>query len=152
MGDEGSIDVNSPLVSTPVAQVPRATLPLARSQARLFVRTNTGQATGAVERGCPGAGETQESGTSVGRPARRGRHGAGLNPSPPTLRFWGRYLPEVVIGRFQAVSNELDEETARAYGVGILRRTTGGGAMFVEPRDVITYSMCVPLSDSRAPE
>lgn len=70
----------------------------------------------------------------------------GAGESAPVLRFWGRYLPEVVIGRFQAVSNELDEATARDYGVEVLRRTTGGGAMFVEPPNVITYSLCVPLS------
>ena len=70
----------------------------------------------------------------------------GEGERPPTLRFWGRYLPEVVIGRFQAVSNELDEETARDYGVEILRRTTGGGAMFVEPANIITYSMYAPVS------
>lgn len=70
----------------------------------------------------------------------------GAGESEPVLRFWGRYLPEVVIGRFQAVSNELDEATARDYGVEVLRRTTGGGAMFVEPPNVITYSLCVPLS------
>ena len=70
----------------------------------------------------------------------------GAGESAPVLRFWGRYLSEVVIGRFQAVSNELDEATARDYGVEVLRRTTGGGAMFVEPPNVITYSLCAPLS------
>lgn len=70
----------------------------------------------------------------------------GAGESAPVLRFWGRYLSEVVIGRFQAVSNELDEAAARDYGVEVLRRTTGGGAMFVEPPSVITHSLCVPLS------
>jgi lipoate-protein ligase A len=63
----------------------------------------------------------------------------------PTLRFWGRYKPEVVIGRFQSVGNEVDEAAAEEMGVEIIRRTTGGGAMFVEPDNIITYSVYAPL-------
>ena len=69
----------------------------------------------------------------------------GAGERPPTLRFWGRYAPEVVIGRFQSVGNEVDEEEARRRGIEIIRRTTGGGAMFVEPPNVITYSIHAPL-------
>jgi lipoate---protein ligase len=64
---------------------------------------------------------------------------------PPTLRFWGRYRPEVVIGRFQSIQNEVDEAAAEEMGVEIIRRTTGGGAMFVEPENIITYSISAPL-------
>lgn len=64
---------------------------------------------------------------------------------PPTLRFWGRYRPEVVIGRFQSIRNEVDEAAAGEMGVEIIRRTTGGGAMFVEPENVITYSIYAPV-------
>lgn len=63
----------------------------------------------------------------------------------PTLRFWGRYRPEVVIGRFQSVANEVDEAAAEEMGAEIIRRTTGGGAMFVEPENIITYSIYAPL-------
>lgn len=70
------------------------------------------------------------------------RVGAGLRP--PTLRFWGRIEPEVVIGRFQSVRNEVDEAEARRHGIQIMRRLTGGGAMFVEPQNVITYSLYAP--------
>lgn len=69
----------------------------------------------------------------------------GAGERPPTLRFWGRYRPEVVIGRFQSVKNEVDEEAAREMGVEVIRRTTGGGAMFVEPENIITYSIYAPL-------
>jgi lipoate---protein ligase len=62
----------------------------------------------------------------------------------PTLRFWGRHKPEVVIGRFQSVGNEVDEAAAEEMGVEIIRRTTGGGAMFVEPDNIITYSVYAP--------
>lgn len=62
----------------------------------------------------------------------------------PTLRFWERLAPEVVIGRFQSVRNEVDEAAAERYGIQIMRRLTGGGAMFVEPENVITYSISAP--------
>src|SRR5690606_36937414 len=68
----------------------------------------------------------------------------GAGEREPTLRFWGRIEPEVVIGRFQSVRNEVDEEAARRYGIQITRRLTGGGAMFVEPENMITYSIYAP--------
>lgn len=70
------------------------------------------------------------------------RLGAGLRP--PTLRFWGRVEPEVVLGRFQSVRNEVDAEAAARHGIQVLRRMTGGGAMFVEPANVVTYSLYAP--------
>lgn len=68
----------------------------------------------------------------------------GAGEREPTLRFWGRIEPEVVIGRFQSVRNEVDEEAARRYGIQVTRRLTGGGAMFVEPENIITYSIYAP--------
>ena len=70
------------------------------------------------------------------------RVGAGLRP--PTLRFWAWASPAVIIGRFQSVRNEVDEAEAQAMGVGIVRRISGGGAMFVEPAGAITYSLYLP--------
>lgn len=68
----------------------------------------------------------------------------GAGERPPTLRFWRWAAPAVVLGRFQSVKNEVDEETAREYEVWIVRRMTGGGAMFVEPDNAITYSIYAP--------
>jgi lipoate---protein ligase len=68
-----------------------------------------------------------------------GRVGAGLRP--PTLRFWGWEAAAVIIGRSQSVRNEVNEEAARAMGVTIARRMSGGGAMFVQPERTITYSL-----------
>jgi lipoate-protein ligase A len=62
----------------------------------------------------------------------------------PALRFWRWTAPAVVLGRFQSVTNEVDEDAARDYGIRIVRRMTGGGAMFVEPENVITYSIYAP--------
>lgn len=65
---------------------------------------------------------------------------------PPTLRFWDWDSPLVVIGSFQSVRNEVDEEAAARHGIGIVRRISGGGAMFMEPGNCITYSLVVPTS------
>lgn len=65
---------------------------------------------------------------------------------PPTLRFWDWDAPAVVIGSFQAVHNEIDVESADKHGVHIIRRISGGGAMFMEAGNCITYSLYVPPS------
>ena len=66
--------------------------------------------------------------------------------SPPTLRFWGWRSPAVVIGRCQSVANEVDLLAAHDLGMQIVRRMTGGGAMFVQPHGAITYSLILPES------
>lgn len=68
----------------------------------------------------------------------------GLGERQPTLRFWDRLEPEIVIGRFQSVRNEVDEMAAKRFGVPITRRMTGGGAMYVEVPNIITYSIYAP--------
>jgi lipoate-protein ligase A len=65
---------------------------------------------------------------------------------PPTLRVWGWSAPCVVLGRFQSVRNEVDEEAAAGRGVEIVRRISGGGAMFIEPEGAITWSLYAPES------
>lgn len=62
----------------------------------------------------------------------------------PTLRIWEWEEPAVVIGSFQSVRNEVDLDNARRYGIQIVRRITGGGAMFMEAGSVITYSIYAP--------
>ncbi|HLQ86367.1 MAG TPA: biotin/lipoate A/B protein ligase family protein [Salinisphaeraceae bacterium] len=68
----------------------------------------------------------------------------GAGTSAPTLRFWEWAAPAVVLGRFQSVRNEVDLAAAERHGVEIVRRISGGGAMFVEPGNQITYSICAP--------
>lgn len=68
--------------------------------------------------------------------------GAGLRP--PTLRIWEWSEPAVIIGRFQSLKNEVDPIGAQRHGVTVVRRVSGGGAMFVEPGNTITYSLSVP--------
>lgn len=65
---------------------------------------------------------------------------------PPTLRVWEWASPAVVIGRFQSLRNEVDAQGASRHGIEVVRRISGGGAMFIEPGNTITYSICAPLS------
>ncbi|MFI8257675.1 biotin/lipoate A/B protein ligase family protein [Streptomyces filamentosus] len=63
---------------------------------------------------------------------------------PPTLRVWEWGAPAVVIGSFQSLRNEVDPEAAERHGIQVVRRISGGGAMFIEPGNTITYSLSVP--------
>ena len=62
----------------------------------------------------------------------------------PTLRIWEWDSPAVIIGSFQSVKNEVDEEQAAAHKAQIVRRISGGGAMYMEPASSITYALYVP--------
>lgn len=64
----------------------------------------------------------------------------------PTLRFWDWNEPSVVIGSFQSVRNELDPGGVGKYGINVVRRISGGGAMFMEAGNCITYSLYLPQS------
>ena len=63
---------------------------------------------------------------------------------PPTLRVWEWASPAVIIGSFQSLRNEVDAEAATQHGIEVMRRISGGGAMFVEPGNTITYSLYAP--------
>ncbi len=65
---------------------------------------------------------------------------------PPTLRIWEWSAPAVVIGSFQSLRNEVDAGQARRLGFTVVRRISGGGAMFIEPANTITYSLYAPPS------
>ncbi|WP_414837940.1 biotin/lipoate A/B protein ligase family protein [Candidatus Nanosalina sp. VS9-1] len=62
----------------------------------------------------------------------------------PTLRFWYRKNPSVPFGRFQSFEDEVEVDYAEENGIEVVRRITGGGAMFAEPGNVITYSIYIP--------
>jgi len=64
----------------------------------------------------------------------------------PTLRIWEWAGSAVVMGRFQSLRNEVDAEAARRHGIEVVRRISGGGAMFIEPGNTITYSIVAPLT------
>lgn len=64
----------------------------------------------------------------------------------PTLRLWEWDESAVIIGSFQSLKNEVDSAAAKQRGVTVIRRISGGGAMFMEPGNTITYSLYVPTS------
>ena len=64
----------------------------------------------------------------------------------PTLRFWEWSGPAVAMGIFQSMKNEVDTQAAEKYDIEVSRRISGGGAMFIEPGNTITYSIYAPKS------
>lgn len=54
---------------------------------------------------------------------------------PDTVRFL-RFPPTALVGRHQAVGHELQLDHIRANGIGIVRRITGGGAIYLDPDQV----------------
>jgi lipoyl(octanoyl) transferase len=61
------------------------------------------------------------------------------NDKSPTIRFYGWRPPAVSIGYFQNIEKEVNIEKCRAEGVDIVRRPSGGKAVF--HCDEITYSV-----------
>ncbi|GAA2197031.1 biotin/lipoate A/B protein ligase family protein [Sinomonas flava] len=64
----------------------------------------------------------------------------------PTLRLWDWDERAVVIGSFQSYRNEVDPDGVARHGVTVVRRISGGGAMFMEAGNCITYSLYLPAS------
>jgi len=71
-------------------------------------------------------------------------HQVAQGKRPATLRFWRWSDQAVILGRCQSVLNEVDVQSAETMGVRIVRRMTGGGAMFLQPHGAITYSLYLP--------
>lgn len=60
----------------------------------------------------------------------------------PTLRFFAWEPPAVTIGYFQGIEQEVDLKKCAQEGVDVVRRLTGGGAVFHE--NELTYSFILP--------
>ena len=56
----------------------------------------------------------------------------------PTLRLYSWKPPAISLGYFQSLAQEIDAEKCKELGVDIVRRITGGGAVFHEHE--LTYS------------
>jgi len=65
--------------------------------------------------------------------------------SPNTVRFYKWNPSTASIGRNQSLSAEVDLEFAKKKGFNVVRRITGGGAVFHAHRDEITYSIVCPI-------
>ena len=75
----------------------------------------------------------------------RGRRAA---TAPPTLRFYAWAPPTVSLGYGQSIAQEVDQEVCRALGVGLVRRPTGGSAIYHDgPERELTYSVAATNDD-----
>jgi lipoate-protein ligase A len=70
--------------------------------------------------------------------------GVSRGESPPVLRFYGWKPPAVSVGYFQGLEEELDLGACKRRGVEVIRRITGGGAVFHQAE--LTYSLIMPVS------
>ncbi|MEM2934941.1 MAG: lipoate--protein ligase family protein, partial [Candidatus Thermoplasmatota archaeon] len=63
----------------------------------------------------------------------------------PTLRIY-RWNPSAIsIGYFQSIEEEVNLEECKKQGVDVVRRITGGGAVYHDAEGEITYSFVSPL-------
>ncbi len=72
--------------------------------------------------------------------------GVAEKTSPPTIRFYTWSPAAVSIGYFQGIRNEVNLEECEKQGVDVVRRRTGGGAVYHDPDGEITYSIIAPES------
>lgn len=64
-----------------------------------------------------------------------------------TIRFYGWRPAAVSIGYFQGMRDVVDIEAARFRGIKVIRRITGGGAVYHDTEGEITYSIVVTQKD-----
>jgi len=65
----------------------------------------------------------------------------GRKEAPPTIRLY-RWKPSAVsIGYFQSLEDEVDLEACKRLSVDVIRRISGGGAVFHDYNGEITYSL-----------
>lgn len=68
--------------------------------------------------------------------------------SPPTVRFFAWDPPTVSIGYGQAIGRDVDVEACRRLGVGLVRRPTGGSAIYHDgPERELTYCVTAGTDD-----
>lgn len=65
----------------------------------------------------------------------------------PALRLYVFSKPTVTIGYFQKVEEVVDLDFALKEGIDVVRRVTGGGAVYHDPQGEITYSVVLPEHD-----
>src|SRR5438132_12515704 len=68
--------------------------------------------------------------------------------SPPTVRFFGWDPPTVSLGYGQPLDDSVDVAACRRLGVGLVRRPTGGSAIYHDgPERELTYSVVAAADD-----
>ncbi len=72
------------------------------------------------------------------------------NLAPNTIRFY-RWKPSAVsIGKFQNIEKEVNLNNCRKHGVDVVRRITGGGTVYHDAEDEVTYSLIAKKEDLEA--
>jgi lipoate-protein ligase A len=72
------------------------------------------------------------------------------NLTPNTIRLY-RWNPSAVsIGKYQNIQNEVHLDNCKKHGVDIVRRITGGGTVYHDAKDEITYSLVAKKEDLKA--
>ena len=75
----------------------------------------------------------------------RGRH---AGTSPPTVRFFAWDPPTVSVGYGQPLDRHVDVAACRRLGVGLVRRPTGGSAIYHDgPERELTYCVTATADD-----
>ncbi|MCL2360069.1 biotin/lipoate A/B protein ligase family protein [Candidatus Bathycorpusculum sp.] len=69
------------------------------------------------------------------------------NSVPNTLRFYSWRPSAVSVGRNQTLQNEVYLDTAHHLGVDVVRRLSGGGAVYHDLGGEVTYSVIARVSD-----
>jgi lipoate-protein ligase A len=68
--------------------------------------------------------------------------------SPPTLRFFAWAPPTISLGYGQPLDRHVDLAATHALGVGLVRRPTGGSAIYHDgPERELTYSVAATAAD-----
>jgi lipoyl(octanoyl) transferase len=68
--------------------------------------------------------------------------------APPTVRFFAWAPPTVSLGYGQPLDRHVNVEACRALGVGLVRRPTGGSAIYHDgPQRELTYSVAATAAD-----
>jgi lipoate-protein ligase A len=70
-----------------------------------------------------------------------------IDRAPSTLRFYQWKPSAVSVGKNQKPENEAHLDNCRKLGVDIVRRISGGGTVYHDERDEVTYSLIAKTSD-----
>ena len=71
-------------------------------------------------------------------------HSVSDGMAPPTIRFYTWAPSAISLGYFQSLELEVDAAECRKRGVDVVRRITGGGAVYHDSQGELTYSIVVP--------
>ena len=72
------------------------------------------------------------------------------NLAPNTVRFYCWNPSAVSIGKFQDIRKEVQLDNCRKHDVDVVRRITGGGTVYHDAEDEITYSVVADKKDLEA--